>query len=150
MQEKPQANTLYPNKQEILQNIKIPNEKTKSIIIKWKKQGYYKKWRNSDSITKIKAFKYLTKSLVSSDTKILFIETSEWFTQWHPDDLCNKAIGIDTNNLSIISCLHEIGHIIFGSSELDACTYSVGIFSTCFPIECNTLEWKGHMLTRKT
>ena len=50
---------------------------------------------------------------------------------------------------SILSTLHEIGHAIRGSKELNACVFSIALFKMCFPEEFKNLEWKGHVLIRK-
>lgn len=48
--------------------------------------------------------------------------------------------------LSIISSLHELGHHLFGPSELKACRFSVHLFKKVFPKAFAKLIWHGHML----
>ena len=50
--------------------------------------------------------------------------------------------------LSIISCLHELGHHLKGASELEACRFSVHLFKQCFPKAFAKLRWDGHMLVK--
>jgi len=47
---------------------------------------------------------------------------------------------------SIISALHELGHHLYGPSELKACRFSVHLFKKTFPETFKKLKWKGHML----
>jgi hypothetical protein len=51
---------------------------------------------------------------------------------------------------SIITALHELGHHLFGRSELKACRWSVHLFIKIFPKAYEKLEWDGHMLKRRT
>ena len=50
---------------------------------------------------------------------------------------------------SIISCLHELGHHLYGSSELLACQFSVHLFKSVFPKAYLKLRWEGHMLKKE-
>lgn len=49
---------------------------------------------------------------------------------------------------SIISSLHELGHHLFGSDELEACRYAIGLFKAGFPKSFDKLQWQGHMLVK--
>lgn len=133
---------MYPSKEEILTNIYQPSQEIKDIIESWKIKWYYKKWKKANTLTKIIALQDLTYGLVTPP--IQFNITDKWYIQrTNP-----PTMGIKQDSLSIISCLHEIGHLIYGNSELKACTYSVGIFKECFPIEFSVLKWEGHMLRK--
>ena len=57
---------------------------------------------------------------------------------------------MNNSNPSIISFLHELGHYLFGPSELKTCRFSVGMFKTYFKDEMKNLKWEGHMLTTKS
>jgi hypothetical protein len=50
---------------------------------------------------------------------------------------------------SIISSLHELGHHLYGASELEACKFSVHLFKEAFPKSFEKLTWKGHTLVKK-
>ncbi len=50
---------------------------------------------------------------------------------------------------SIISALHELGHHLFGKSELKACRFSIHLFKYAFPKSFAKLKWKNHMLIKK-
>lgn len=53
-----------------------------------------------------------------------------------------------TDPPSIISGLHELGHHLFGLSELDACGFAVHLFKDAFPKAFAKLDWNGHMLVK--
>lgn len=57
-------------------------------------------------------------------------------------------ITLDIRNPSIISTLHELGHVLYGTSELEACRFSVWLFRAAFPRAYDKLVWEGHMLKR--
>lgn len=47
---------------------------------------------------------------------------------------------------SVISTLHEIGHHLFGKSELEACAFSLQLFKEVFPKDFAKLHADGHMM----
>lgn len=59
-----------------------------------------------------------------------------------------SVITVDEEHPSIISALHELGHHLFGSDELEACRYSIGVFKAAFPKAFEKLAWNGHMLVK--
>lgn len=58
----------------------------------------------------------------------------------------NKTIYLDHHHPSVISTLHELGHHLYGESELLACRFSVWLFKEGFPRDYAKLKWNGHML----
>lgn len=52
-------------------------------------------------------------------------------------------------NLSVVTYLHEFAHALKGSSEHDACRWSINLFRKVFPEQFAKLEWDGHMLVRR-
>ena len=46
---------------------------------------------------------------------------------------------------SVISFLHEWGHCLRGSSEFEACRWSLRLFQRCFPKSFARLRWDGHV-----
>ena len=58
-----------------------------------------------------------------------------------------NVIGLD-GKLSVITFLHEWGHVIHGSSEVDACRWSLNLFQRCFPWSWARLRFEGHMARR--
>jgi hypothetical protein len=47
--------------------------------------------------------------------------------------------------LSVITFLHEWGHVLKGSSEFEACRWSLRLFQRCFPKSWSRLRFDGHM-----
>lgn len=50
-----------------------------------------------------------------------------------------------TGRLSVITYLHEIGHVLKGHSEFEACRWSLRLFQRCFPRSFARLRWEGHV-----
>jgi hypothetical protein len=51
--------------------------------------------------------------------------------------------------LSVITCLHEVGHLLYGSSEYQACAWSLRLFRECFPKSWSRLQFNGHMAVKR-
>ena len=47
--------------------------------------------------------------------------------------------------LSVITFLHEWGHVLKGHSEFEACRWSLRLFQRCFPRSWGRLRWEGHV-----
>jgi hypothetical protein len=47
--------------------------------------------------------------------------------------------------LSVITFLHEWGHVLKGRSEFEACRWSLRLFEKCFPKSWARLRWEGHV-----
>lgn len=125
----------YPTKEQIENKIKeFKNEETIEITKKWKKTIYKKTKNRTDELIK----------LISMIDKNVKIEKSNIYCY----NRTNKKIYIDKNNPSIISTLHEYRHHTKGSSELEACAWSIWIFKECFPLSFKRLKWSGHMLKK--
>lgn len=45
--------------------------------------------------------------------------------------------------LSVITFLHEWGHVLRGGSEYEACRWSLRLFRKCFPASWARLTWEG-------
>lgn len=54
------------------------------------------------------------------------------------------------SRLSVITALHELSHHLFGTSEKKACRWSVHLFKKVFPRAFAQLEWRGHLLVKRT
>lgn len=139
---------VYPRKEEILANLITPNKEQIDIIDRWKEKWYNGLWSKRLLEEKIKALKDLAEGLVSQDIDLSITLGLSWYTTIFEDEK-RAIIGVDITSPSIISMLHEIGHVMHGTSELKACAYSIGIFSTCFPGAYKNLTWKGHMLVKQ-
>jgi hypothetical protein len=47
--------------------------------------------------------------------------------------------------LSVITFLHEWGHVLKGRSEFEACRWSLRLFRRGFPKSWEGLRWEGHV-----
>jgi hypothetical protein len=47
--------------------------------------------------------------------------------------------------LSVITCLHEVSHLLNGPSEHVACAWSLRLFRDCFPRSWSRLRFDGHV-----
>jgi len=139
---------MYPTKKEILDNIKkLPPSKLHTTLVNdWKEHRYLKKWSKFNKKEKQEAISGLLNNIwarcgTKKPLKINWNKDKQWSY--------NPAQNIITGtNPSILSALHEIGHALFGASELTVCTYSIGLFKVCFPKEYGRLNWEGHMLLK--
>lgn len=139
----------YPTPKEIL------NEK---IILLKEEIEYFKKWKNREWKTakKTQIEKECFKGIVIKTLikKICSIHNKKCFTV-----ICltpatknksayydNKTKTIHLYDTSIITALHELGHHLYGKSELLACAYSVHLFKLVFPKAFKKLRWKNHTL----
>lgn len=50
-----------------------------------------------------------------------------------------------TGRLSVITFLHEWGHVLKGHSEFEACRWSLGLFQRGFPKSFARLRWDRHV-----
>jgi hypothetical protein len=48
--------------------------------------------------------------------------------------------------LSVITFLHEWGHVLKGWSEYEACKWSINLFRRVFPVQYSRLNTDGHIL----
>jgi len=62
-------------------------------------------------------------------------------------DIVNNCISM-SGNLSIITLLHEFGHLLYGSSEKRAVYFSVNLFRKVFTKQFSALKAEGHKLVR--
>lgn len=140
--------TQYPTQKEIEQGINEcpPSTTNTQLLFKWKEKHYIKQWKNKSNEEKLNDLKKLIQSYwehnnYSGNIKI----TNNW--SYNPG---THTIYADFEKPSIISALHELGHSLYGPSELTTCIFSIGLFQECFPIEFSRLEWDGHLLKRIT
>jgi hypothetical protein len=135
---------MYPTKKEILA---IPH-KVKQIDIGainiWKNICYKDKWKSADILGKLVYLKLLCAILNMLHPENLLKNVI--VRSWYAYDPKKKIIILDKDNPSILSTLHEYGHHLLGTSELEACVWSVRLFENTFPNEFKKLHWDGHML----
>ena len=138
----------YPTQREIEQGISEypPSTIHTQLLFKWKEKHYIKQWKNKSTEEKFEDLQKLIQSFWKHhEIKGSYRNSHTW--SYNPD---THTIFNDSENPSIISALHELGHSLYGPSELTTCVFSIGLFSECFPIEFSKLEWDGHMLKRIT
>ena len=134
---------LYPTKEEILEPYEV-SEDEKDIVKDWIKKCYNGKWKGYSKHDKNHYLLILINNLEKLCNNSVDACTGEKYG-FMPG---GNFIVIDRNNPSILSTLHEFGHALHGSSELEACRWSVHLFMTCFPKAYSKLIWKGHMLIK--
>ena len=142
--QKENGSNIYPTKEEILKNLMLPDEDERKVITKWKEENYIKgQWKKKNNQEKLDALKDLIIELniANREEPIHIVEGGMW--AYMPNQ---NTITMDVGRPSIISALHELGHHIYGSPELLACQYSIGIFYHKFRKSYEKLEWDGHML----
>lgn len=137
----------YPTKAEIinnLKNLKIYKKEIDTLKL-WKKQTWNKvKTLNNDK--KTKALKQIILYIAKiNNVKNLTIEYNPKLSTGLYNPLKHNIV---LNNTSIITALHELGHVLFGPSELTACTYSIKLFQYAFPKAYKKLNWDGHLLIK--
>lgn len=137
---------LYPTTEEVKAAVKTTDVTEYIEPLKmWKKTFYTKNWNKKDIIYKLNALIVLV-TIISSISKNKKVTTSIGIEYSYNTKTNVIQIG---PNASIISTLHELGHAIWGTQEIDACRFSVALFQQVFPKEFSKLEWRGHMLFRK-
>lgn len=133
----------YPTKEEILKCKTIPSKHDIETTKNWKKEI----WNKNEKIEeKIKKIELLLKVILTRYDK----NTTIKFNPKIPSACYSPKYNIiRLNNCSIITALHELGHAIYGPSELKACSWSIKLFQISFPKSFEKLKWEGHMLKQK-
>lgn len=135
----------YPTKEQILENkTKIKEWKNiRQITLDWKTIYYDKQWKKYHKHKKTYLIAVLIcRILDEMKNKAVFNVNSHNYSY----NIQTKTINLIMNKPSIISSLHELGHALFGKSELEACSFSVHLFKECFEEEYKKLIWHNHML----
>lgn len=135
----------YPTKEEILADLYRPSEQEVALIQGWQ-QEYWKGWKHKSPESKHDALCELYDRFMELYPKKSFIyrPSNQWVHV--TTEKTGTYILMDVAKPSVISALHELGHQYYGQSELNACRFSVGIFSLLFPNSYKKLRWEGHML----
>lgn len=137
--------TMYPTQEEILKQKPKFKDGTIAITKLWKKE-ILKNWKKEVKWVKMEEIGLLIEALCALHDKKspkIKLDTEYFF------DTKKKEIHLDYDNPSIISALHELGHYLYGPSELKACRWSIWLFIECFPGLYKDLKWKGHLLIKK-
>lgn len=141
------AGSTYPTKEEILSGLMEPDERVKEIVRDWK-HTHYGGWAEKNRYLQFDAISELLTDLAHDHDPENRLKVSFDRAGWRYYPAFQTIVG-DYESPSIISALHELGHHFYGSSELLACRYSVGLFKECFPASYGKLVWKGHMLVKQ-
>jgi len=131
----------YPTRKQILKHKSLHSSNDLETLKDWKIKQYNNQWKAKLADKKLEAILLLVEAI---DPSITHIPWDRWAAQPEKHLLFYNPL-----TPSIISTLHEIGHLKFGHSELKACAFSVHLFKTVFPDEYNNLKWEGHMLLKK-
>lgn len=133
--------TNYPSKEEIINNtLEVPLTYY-DIVKTWKEDYYSKKWPTLYIKDKIQALIVLIDFILEPPISITF-------GHFYACNLEHRIIKLDIKNPSILSTLHEVGHLIYGPEELLACSFSYNLFKEIFPNELKKLVWNNHMLVK--
>ena len=140
---KKQNKLKYPTKSQILKCLVVPTKYDIEVTREWKELVWNK---NDKEKTKIQNIKVLLITILRHYNR----ETTIKFNSKIPSArYSQKNDTITLNNHSIITALHELGHAIYGDSELKACSWSIKLFKETFPIAFKKLEWEKHRLKQK-
>lgn len=134
------ASPKYPTKSQILSAEILHTYDDALKLTSWKFAEYYGKWKRLSIYDRTEAIFRLFQSLVPHAA---YMPSNAWAA-----DIDKQIIYYQPKNPSIISALHEIGHLKHGPSELNACVYSIRLFAYVFPKEYTALTWSGHMLKK--
>lgn len=135
----------YPTSQEIMASpVKFKRE-TLRTVKEWKSEQFTN-WKTKNHTEKLAALYALITKLSQLYNKPVCVTQGGSYC-YLP---LTKTIGIQEGNYSIISTLHEFAHHIFGSSEKQACRWSVWLFKKVFPKSFAKLRFapNSHMLIK--
>ena len=135
----------YPTKKQILAKEPEINIATIEVTKLWKKLAL-KNWNKDSNYTKLGKLEMLLITIAETNQRD---QPSIFFGSEDKYDPSTQIICLNASNPSIISALHELGHYLLGSNELEACRWSIWLFKECFPVQYKKLEWKGHLLVKK-
>ena len=134
----------YPIKEKILAHMPIFRIGMFNIMMKFKEQAM-PRWKKFGPALQFTALILLVDDISDLYKKpVLHFEAGNRYTY----DRATQTIMYDCNHPSIVSFLHELGHHLFGPSELKACRFSVWLLILFLPNVYNKLHWDGHMLKK--
>lgn len=140
---------VYPTREEILAYRPIPPPQLTKLFRAWKRDIWLPYGRKSSNPAKYLLISSLVNRIAveiyNKPVEVMYIPTFPLGTCYQIEQ---KRI-ILTDPPSILSALHELGHHLYGESELDACRFSVHLFKEEFPKSFAKLTWKGHQLVKK-
>jgi hypothetical protein len=133
---------MYPTAKEIMSSERKFKPEAIKAAKAWK-ATHLRGWKDKDPEVKLAQLRDLVFTLADLYGKPL-------------DDLCEGPVDcyaraaktVYLKTPSIITALHELGHHLLGSDELEACRFSVWLFKKVFPKQFDKLHFEGHMLRR--
>lgn len=134
----------YPTAQQILEAEYLVDPDKVKILKEWKETIWNPIRESGSSRIKKGALAILLMSLTREFDSVNIESTDRDTCMYDP---ITKTIYLD-NSCSIISALHELGHHIYGTSELKACVFSINLFKSVFPKAYEKLHFEGHMLKK--
>jgi len=138
----------YPTPEQIMERRFVYKRGVIPATRSWKRRFFQRRWRNLSDKDKFTVIAYL---LTTIDT-IYNPNGQGGLRSVIPGPRAcyiplEQIIVLDAP--SIVSALHELGHHLFGASELTACRFSAQLFQRVFPRQFNRLTWQGHLLVRQ-
>jgi len=137
---------MYPTKEQILRKDPSVKQIILDVVLSWE-INQTQDWSKISNEEKLERLKYLIVNIT-----MVGHQNQPW-----PNIIIGDAyyympttmkICLDRNKPSIISTLHELGHHLYGPSELRACRWSIYLFRTCFPKMYKKLKWSNHLLIK--
>lgn len=140
----PSAPGVYPTREEILAERPMYRWGLFKVLSDWKRE-FYKHWSNQSDEDKREGLQVLAGMICrlyrAPDTPTIYFGEADGYVFAEGTIWLTKP--------SIITMLHELGHHLFGQSELHACRFSVWIYQLRFGSAMSKLIWQGHRLIEK-
>lgn len=133
---------MYPTKKEILSKPFVFTKEILDMTANWKKI-YLKNIKKKTENEKLTEITILLLLIAGPAKPAILLGTKYCY------DTVGKTVFLDKTRASVISALHELGHHLYGNSELEACRFSVWLFKTIFPEFYKKLKWVDHLLVKK-
>jgi hypothetical protein len=130
---------IYPSKEEVLDAVNnMVFDKNMKILSK-------KLWLTKAHIDNHGKRLYYFLGLLLLDNPVFSFTKIDFGTKYYYDSK-HDILGIDENNPSLVSTLHEMCHKLYGHDELTAQSKAVAIFKKVFPEVYDKCHFEGHML----
>ena len=133
----------YPTKDQILDAPPLASLASLRAFQDWRAHNG-KIYRQGDAAVRVEALARLVSRIAKAEDIEITLKPSTFYA-YPPTE---RVLLFDAAKPSIISTLHELGHALFGVSELAACSYSVQLFRAVYPRGYDRLTWQGHLLVK--
>lgn len=129
----------YPTVEEAFAHkIKLKPEIIQKVL-DWK-HITWRDWAKKEKFYQFNFLKTLIQEILGDNTILIYFGNA-YFSIKDPPAIVLGPVP------SVISTLHEVGHQLYGSSELEACAFSLQLFKEVFPKDFAKLKPHGHMMT---